>query len=234
MKYLIPLLLICTLFSFAEEKRGQLIFQDDFERSETDDSKEQPGNDWKTNSKSRAKGHKQVDLRDGAMYIYTHAEADHAAVAMHDFAFQNGTISMRVKFENVKDSLNINIADPSEKSVHAGHLFNIEVRPTSLGLTDLKTGRMKLEIRAANKSKTLSPEQKKLIAAKTKKFKNKLDLNEWYLVEANINGDVISYSLNGKEIGSFKSPGFAHPTKKKLRLIVNKNVYVDDIKIWKK
>ena len=226
-------MLLFSSFSFADNKYGELIFKDDFERSESDDKKEEPGNGWVTNSKSRAKGNKQIDLRDGAMYIYTHAEADHAAVAKHDFAFQNGTFSMKVKFENTKDSLNINIADSKEKSVHAGHLFNIEVRPTSLGLTDLKTGRMKLDIRAANKAKTLTAEQKKMLSSKTKRFKNKLEINKWHLVEATIKGDEISYSINGKVIGSFKSPGFAHPTKAQIRLIVNKNVFVDELKIWK-
>ena len=233
MKYLLSLFLLLNFNAQAQDK-GDLIFQDDFERTESDEKKEEPGNGWITNSKSRAKGNKQVDLRDGALYIYTHAEADHAAVAKHPIGFQDGTILMKVKFETSKDTININIADMKEKSVHAGHLFNVTINPNRVQLTDLKTGRMKLEVRKANKAKTLTPEQKKLIKSKTKTFKTNLELNKWHTVIATIKGNELSCTLNGKNIGSYKSEGFGHPSKKEIRLIVNKNVYVDDIKVWKK
>ena len=233
MKYIISLLLLLTVSAFADDY-GKLIFQDDFERNESDESKEEPGNDWVSNSKSRAKGNKQLDLRDGSLYIYTHAEADHAAVAKHMIGFQNGTIALMCKFESSKDLMNINIADSSEKSVHAGHLFNVTISPEKVLLTDLKTGGMKLEVREAKKANKLTAEQKKMLKTKAKTFKNNLELNKWHKVVATVNGDEITCSINGKEIGSFKSPGFAHPVKQELRLIVNKNVFVDEIRVWKK
>ena len=49
-----------------------VLFQDQFERTEKDQGKEQPGNGWGTNSKTRAKGVKQVFL--GAV-SYTHLRA---------------------------------------------------------------------------------------------------------------------------------------------------------------
>ena len=233
MKFLLSFLILCLSLT-AEDKYGELIFQDEFERKESDDSKEEPGNGWISNSKSRAKGNKQLDLKDGALYIYTHAEADHAAVAKHDFKFQNGTISMKVKFESAKDTMNINIADPKEKSVHAGHLFNVTISPSKVSLTDLKTGNMRKEIREAKKAEKLTPEQTKMLKTKAKKFKNKLELNQWYHVLATVEGSKITCFIDGKEIGSFSSDGFAHPSKAQLRLIVNKNAFVDEIKIWKK
>jgi len=233
MRFLFALLLFLT-FNASANDYGQLIFEDSFERNESDEKKEEPGNGWISNSKSRAKGNKQLDLRDGALYIYTHAEADHAAVAKHPIGFQDGTISMKVKLETSKDTININIADSKEKSVHAGHLFNVTINPNRVQLTDLKTGRMKLEVREANKAKKLSAEQKKLIKDKTKTFKNSLELNKWHTVLATIKGNEISCTVNGKAIGSFKSEGFAHPSKKEMRLIVNKSAFVDDIKVWKK
>ena len=60
--------LALTTASFAGDK-AKLIFSDDFERNESVESKEEVGNGWATNSKKRAAGNKQVDLRDGAMYI---------------------------------------------------------------------------------------------------------------------------------------------------------------------
>jgi hypothetical protein len=53
--------LLCPISGTAEEK---LIFEDDFERSESDDSKEEIGNGWTSNSAKRAKGNKQVDLKE--------------------------------------------------------------------------------------------------------------------------------------------------------------------------
>ena len=65
---------------------GTLIFEDKFERSESQEEKDEPGNDWTTSSETTAKGNKEVDLRDGHMYIYTHAEANHATSVRHAFA----------------------------------------------------------------------------------------------------------------------------------------------------
>ena len=49
---------------------GELIFEDDFERSESQEEKDEPGNDWTTSSDKTAGGRKQVDLRDGAMHMH--------------------------------------------------------------------------------------------------------------------------------------------------------------------
>jgi len=48
---------------------GQIIFQDDFDRNESQEKTDDSGNGWGTNSKARAMGDKQVDLKDGAMRI---------------------------------------------------------------------------------------------------------------------------------------------------------------------
>ena len=164
MKYFCCLLLTLMMNTHANESLGKLIFADDFNRNESSEEKEEPGNGWETNSKSRALGNKQIDLRDGAFHIVTHPKADHAAVVKHSFKFQDGSITMRVKLEDKKDSLKINIADPSEKSVHAGHLLNIDIFTWKVALTDLKTGNMKLEMREARKNKTITKKKTKLYA----------------------------------------------------------------------
>ncbi|MEM9701299.1 MAG: hypothetical protein AAF907_02495, partial [Planctomycetota bacterium] len=65
----------------ANATAGRVLLHDEFDRAEQDDSKEQVGGGWRTNSKARANGHKQVDLveRDGggAMHIVMHPSADH-------------------------------------------------------------------------------------------------------------------------------------------------------------
>ena len=68
---------------------GTLIFKDTFDRTESQEERDGPGNEWTTSSDKTAKGHKEVDLRDGHMYIYTHAEANHATSVRHAFEFRD-------------------------------------------------------------------------------------------------------------------------------------------------
>ena len=60
-----------------------VLFEDQFERTEKDQEKEQPGNGWGTNSKTRAKGVKQVFLGDGKMHIKRAAVADPYHPSVH-------------------------------------------------------------------------------------------------------------------------------------------------------
>ena len=212
-----------------------LIFQDDFERNESDESKEELGNGWSTNSKSRAKGNKQADLReDGSLHIYRHKEADHGVSIRHDAEFTDGLIETRFKLENDKDSLGVNIADLKDKSVHAGHLFRVTVGLKKLEIADLKTGVMRLDIRTARKSKEeLSEEQKKALVGKTKRVPIKLEKNKWYKFSMRVAGDTCEVSIDGDKKLSLKSPGIAHPTKRMLRLAIAKQVVVDDLKIYR-
>jgi hypothetical protein len=90
--------LLFPLASIAEEK-ATLIFEDDFEREEKDNSKEEIGKGWTSNSKKRAKGNKQVDLKNGAMHITFHPIADHAVSVVHPIEFQDGRVTLRFKLQ---------------------------------------------------------------------------------------------------------------------------------------
>ncbi|MFT5408898.1 MAG: hypothetical protein ACI9NC_001609, partial [Verrucomicrobiales bacterium] len=183
---------------------------------------------------TRAKGNKQVDLKDGAMRISIHEEADHGVSVVHDAEFTNGAVELRFKLEANGDSLGLNFADLKFKEVHAGHLFAARIYTHRVVLQDLKTGRMAKETHALNKAKKLSAEQKKALKEKEKSFKNKLEVGKWYKLLVEVNGDTLKASIDDKQVGSFSSPGIAHPTKRTLRLAVPKNAVVDDLKIWKK
>lgn len=236
MKYLSTILCFVFVSSAitAETDYGTLIFEDDFERTESQELKDEPGNEWTTSSDKTAKGNKQVDLRDGYLYIYTHAEANHATSVRHAFAFKNGTIGMKVKFDDAKDSLKLNFTDLGEKSVHAGHLFNVTVSPEKVSLTDLKTGVMNLQLRNASKQKTLTKEQKADLKTKNKDFAHQRKTGTWHQIYATVEGDEVSCTINGEKIGLYQSPGFAHETKTLIRLLVARNVCVDEVRIWRK
>lgn len=226
----VAVLFLLSQFAVAQDEK--LIFQDDFERVESQEDKDEPGNGWKTNSKNRAAGNKQVDLRDGAMYIYRHAVADHGVSVVHEAPFRDGKVEIRFMLENDKDALGLNFADPKYKKVHAGHLFKVTIGLKQTELADFKTGRMDLEIRKASKAKALTKVQQELLKTKSKKFKHKLEKGKWYSAVVSIAGQKLSVSIDGKEVGTLKSTGIAHPTKRLLRLAVNKNSVVDDLKVW--
>jgi hypothetical protein len=235
MKLPLVILFILPLPSlFAANAPGQLIFQDDFSRTESQEKTDEPGNDWATNSKSRAKGNKQVDLRNGAMYISTHAEANHAASVTHPVEFTNGTITLRFMLEDARDSLGVNIADPQCKEVHAGHLFAARINSKQVLLQDLKTGNMRLDIRTAKEAKQkLTDEQQEALKGKQRALPHEVEVGKWHDLLLQVKGDEISATIDGKLVGSFKSPGIAHPTKRMLRLPTPRNVVVDDLKVWR-
>lgn len=217
------------------EDLGRIIFQDDFARNESQEQTDEPGNGWTTNSKARAKGHKQVDLRDGAMYIFVHAEADHAVSVAHAAEFTNGAVALRFKLEDARDSLGLDFADLQCKEVHAGHLFAARVNPKQVIFQDLKTGNMRLDIQEARQAKKkLTPEQEQALKGKQKTVPQTIALNTWHDLLVKVAGDELSITLDGKTVGAFTSPGIGHPTKRMLRLAVPRNAVVDDVKIWRK
>ncbi|EMI46357.1 putative secreted protein [Rhodopirellula sp. SWK7] len=211
---------------------GVLLFQDQFDRSESQEDTEEIGNGWNSNSQKRAKGNKQVDLRDGAMYIYLHPAADHAVSVTHPAEFRNGLVSLRFMLEGEQDSLGLNFADLKFKGVHAGHLFVAKITTQYVQIDDLKTGRMANEYYELKKAKKLTQVMKSELESKTKRFPNKLETGKWYDLAVRIEDAIISVSIDGSPVGSFQSEGIAHPTKRLLRLAVPKNAVVDDVKIY--
>lgn len=216
--------------SAGRQSVGVVILDDDFNREEQDPAQEQIGNEWGTNSRSRAQGVKQVDLVDGAMKIMRAKVADHGVSVTHEAAFQDAIITLRFKLGS-GDDLGINIADMNEKSVHAGHLCVARIRLGDLEISDLKTGRMNLERRNRRLAGEETPADKERLKATT--FRTSVDLtrDQWHDLEVKIEGDRMTVFLDGKQRGEFRSEGIAHPSKSRLRLAVNKNAWVDDVKI---
>jgi hypothetical protein len=165
------LIALCSLVpAFAAEDYGTLVFSDDFERAETQELKDEPGNGWNTSSSWSAKGNKEVDLKDGALHIYIHPEAIHAVDVGHEFKFTDGTATMRFKFHDEKDTLNLNFADLSYKEVHAGHICQTVFGTKRTQLVDYKTGGMLLKYYDGRKNKTLTKEDEDLLKTKSKSF----------------------------------------------------------------
>jgi hypothetical protein len=214
---------------------GTIVFQDDFNRNEAQEKTDEPGNGWGTNSKSRAKGDKQVDLKDGALRMYISPNANHAISVTHPAEFADGAVTLRFLLEDEKDSLGLDFADLQCKEVHAGHLFAAKVNSKQVQLIDHKTGGMRLDIQEARtEKKPLTEEQKKALAGKSKNVPHETAVGQWHDLQVTVAGDALSVVIDGKEAGSFSSPGMAHPTKRMLRFSVPRNAVVDDVKIYRK
>lgn len=227
----VSLLLLSTPLVRAAET---LIFQDDFNRSLPIAGSDSPGNGWTTNSKARAKGHPQVDLRQGAMHIFIHPEADHAVSVVHAAEFTQGKVALRFMLEDARDSLGLDFADPQCKEVHAGHLFAVRVSPKQVMLQDLKTGAMRLDIQTARQAKQkLSAEQEAALKGKQKPVPQAITVGQWHDLMITVNGSELAVTIDGQPAGSFSSPGIAHPTKRQLRLAVPRNAVVDDVRVWR-
>ncbi|MEZ6126899.1 MAG: LamG domain-containing protein [Planctomycetaceae bacterium] len=230
---LLSLSVACAVLMSASraDDSAKVLFEDHFERSESTDDKEEIGMGWATNSRSRAAGNKQVDLKDGAMYISIHEAADHAVSVTHPAEFRDGIVELRFMLEDRNDSLGLNFADLQLKEVHAGHLFMTKVSTRDVAITDLKTGNMNLEIREARLNKTVTPKVQAMLKTKEKKFANPLQTGQWHSLKVTVRGQTLTVAIDGRTVGEFSSEGMAHPTKRMLRLSVPRSAVVDDVKI---
>ena len=222
---------VLNLYAAPPEGFSKPLFQDSFNRQDASSDSENPGNNWGTNSKSRAQGVKQVFLRDNAMFIRKADAADHGVSVTQDVEFDDAVIRLRVKLGK-GDDLGVNIADMQEKTVHAGHICMPRIRLDSLEIRDLKTGRMRLDEREKSKNKTLTAADRKLLATKEKKFPLSLTADQWHDIEIRIEGTTMSVTIDGDKAGSFSSEGIGHPTKRRIRLAVNREAWVDEIEIF--
>jgi len=222
---------VCSLLAAAPDGFSKPLFHDSFDRQDASPDIENPGNNWGTNSKSRAQGVKQVFLRDNAMFIKMADVADHGVSVTQDVEFDDAVIRLRVKLGK-GDDLGVNIADMQEKSVHAGHICMPRIRLDSLEIRDLKTGRMRLDMREKSKNKKLTKADQKFLAAKERKFPLSLTADQWHDIEIRIEGSTMMVTIDGTTAGSFSSEGIGHPTKRRIRLAVNREAWVDDVEIF--
>ncbi len=210
---------------------GKIVFFDDFERNEKDESIEEIGNKWFTNSQGTANGAKQADLQDGALHLETTEKANHRVSLRREIEFRNGTVEMKILLPAKDDTLVMDFADPKEKSVHAGHLFSVTVGADRIEIEDLKTGRSNNAVGKAKKEGKLSKELKSELKSKRSSIDKGIGVREWHLVAATINGNVISVTIDGVKVLDLASEGFAHPTKLLLRIAVPRKAVIDEVRI---
>lgn len=213
------------------EAEGRLIFQDDFDRAEKDDSQEQLGRGWVTNSKTRAAGTKQADLKDGTLVITMAKHADHGVSVRHDAPFDDGVVRVRFRMNDAK-GIGFNFNDPKCKSSHAGHICHVGVKPQAVDFRDGKTGVFENSIREKKLAGAPKEEIQKLTKGTLASHKVQLETRKWYELTIVIRGDEMSAWIDGKPAGKLKSAGIDHEVKQNLAFAVSGTADVDDLRIW--
>lgn len=121
--------------------------------------------------------------------------------------------------------------DRDYKDGHAGHICRVSLSPARIFLADDKE-RLRHEIEEMRKDPARKAEADKLVAGRSAGFPAKLEPRRWYQLAIVIVGDEMRVSLDGKEVGSLKSSGLAHPTKTDFYFAVSgKDALFDDVRI---
>ena len=217
-----PLLFLALAVSSFAADFPRVIFSDDF-------SAEGFGKAW---------GHYKSSsvVKDGMLIGITAPTSDHSAVDNIKFTGEKD-LQVSVKFRFVSDkakSFNVWFDDKNYKGSHAGHICQATISPTGVNLADAKTGGFDLSngLYDRKKANQLTDDEKKMLAGKQKRVPVKLALNEWHSLVVTTQGDTISVSIDGKDAGSFQSPGIAHDTKSLVSLTTNPvDVHYDDFSI---
>lgn len=192
----------------------ELVFEDDF-------SGEGFGEKW---------GHYKSEsvIQEGVLIGKTIDINDHAGVEATRFeGRKNLMVGVKFKFAGPEaERFNVWFDDKDYKGSHAGHISNVTVSPTSVAITDAKTGNMENAIYERKKSpEGLDAETTEMLKTKSASFPVELDREEWHDLRIFTTGDTIRVKIDGDDVGSFASEGNAHETKS----VVSFTTYVNDV-----
>jgi len=175
-------------------------------------------------------------VKDGVLHGITAPESDHAAVDVIRIAPERD-LEVSVKFQ-ITDAktygFNVWFDDKDYKDSHAGHICSITVTKKAVNVADAKTGTFANDIYERKKATppTLTAEDKANLAKWTKSMPNSVSLNDWHTLVVRTAEDVVIVIIDGKEVGSFQSPGIAHNHKTVVSLTTNRvGVSYDDFSI---
>ena len=226
------LMLFLTCGIASAQKARTLLFEDDFQRNESQELTDELGDGWATNSDKRAGGNKQVDLGDGTLFVFRHKDADHSVSVVHPAKYKDCRVELRLKIDHKKDDLGIDFADMDFKGVHAGHICKVFFRSDGIEMLDFKNGRMNKAYRDALKANTVTEQQRGALQRFRRQIECEITLGKWHDVVVTIIGDTMAVELDKKLIGSFSSPGMDHPEKDMIRFSASRQVRLDDLKMF--
>ena len=224
------------------KEKGTLILEDSFDREEDGNLAAAIGNGWNSATANRAPDVKQADLDSGVLKVTTSAKAGHGAHIHHESLLEDGGAIVRFKLPGLSkgENLTVGFVDRQTSKSLAGHLCYAFVNGTPAGtivLMDKKTGVSDPAVAKQREPflksrEKLPPDLDALLASKTKELKWPADGN-WHELVLVTEGDEMRVTLDGTFIGSHRSEGFAHPTKRWFSLGIPSTAWIDDVKVYK-
>lgn len=197
-------------------EKGELMFSDDFERTEL--------GDWKV----IIPGFKVAD----GVLVATQDRADHGSVGRVYLPMKDVIVSFRFKLAG-SPTFNVVFDDKNHKGSHAGHICRVAVAAKQIRLGDDKEGVMRNDIFEMRRDPARKAAADKLIVGRGAAVKADIEQERWYAMTIEVVGDEMRVSLDGEALGYLQSPGLAHPTKESVHFTVNGNAaHFDDVKIW--
>lgn len=215
-----PLLALFFAFSaLAAEplaQKGDLLFSDDFERSEL--------GEWKPLIPS-------FTVQNGVLKGWQTRD-DHGAVGRVSRPMKDVIVEFKFMLDG-STGFNAVFDDKNHKGSHAGHICRVAFAPKQIRLGDDKEGVMRNDIFEMRKDPAKKNEADKLLVGRGTATNVTLDPKFWHRVIITILGDHMHVTLDGKPVGELKSPGIAHETKASFHFTVNgPGLLFDDVRIW--
>lgn len=213
--------LFCALCSCLNAEplaqKGELLFSDDFGRSEL--------GEWQPLIPSFA-------VQNGVLKGWQTRD-DHGAVGRVYRPMKNVIVEFKFKLDG-STGFNAVFDDKNHKGSHAGHICRVAFAPKQIRLGDDKEGVMRNDIFEMRKDPAKKKEADKLLIGRGTTTNVTLDPKPWHSVTITILGDHMHVTLDGTPVCDLKSPGIAHETKASFHFTVNgPGVLFDDVRIWK-
>ncbi|MFN9271956.1 MAG: hypothetical protein ACK6DO_02870 [Planctomycetia bacterium] len=222
-------------------RSGTLLFEDSFNREEDGNLAKAIGNGWNSATADRVPDVKQADLDGGVLKVIDEPRAGHQPHIHHEAGFEDGGAIFRFRLPEAGKpaSLMAGFVDRQTPGVHAGHLCYaiISVQPPQITLADFKTGVMNLEIKKRReeflaRTEKLPADLAALLATKSRSFAWPAD-DAWHELVLVTEGDEMRVALDGKPLGSHRSEGFAHPTKRWFSFLMTPSAWIDDVQVYR-
>ena len=216
-----PLLALFFAFSALAAdplaQKGDLLFSDDFERSEL--------GEWKPLIPSFA-------VQNGVLKGWQTRD-DHGAVGRVYRPMKDVILEFKFMLDG-STGFNTVLDDKNHKGSHAGHICRVAFAPKQIRIGDDKEGVMRNDIFEMRKDPAKKKEADKLLVGRGSAVNRVVEPKKWHKVKIELLGDVLRVTMDDEPAGELKSPGIAHETKQSFHFTVNgPGVLFDDVRIWK-
>lgn len=213
------LLFLCGVATGDESATGDntVAFEDSFERSEL-------GDRWRIVTPS-------FSIRDGRLLGHEEPQRRHVAVCRVPLTFRNGVFEFSFRMTDGK-SVHFVINDQNCEQAHAGHICRVSFTSSQVRISDDREGAFRKDLYKAFLDSGRTLDRSEQLKDREKMIAHQFNVEQWNEVRIVLTDDQIAVTINDQRIGSFRSPGIAHPTKTDFGFAVKGNTLeFDDIRV---